>query len=84
MNQALPYGSSTWLSSKGISELDIMHIVDDAAVSYVLEVDLNYLAHLHHPHNDLPFVQLLKATHAGNDMKKLWNRKQSTSCITET
>ncbi|CAH1104394.1 unnamed protein product [Psylliodes chrysocephalus] len=53
MSQYLPYGGFRWLHNE-IQNFDI-NIDDESPQGYVLEVDLEYPAHLHDAHNDLPF-----------------------------
>ncbi|XP_050509007.1 uncharacterized protein LOC126886193 [Diabrotica virgifera virgifera] len=53
MCQYLPYGNFKWVTD--VENFDCFSVEDDANKGYVLEVDLEYPAHLHSLHNDLPF-----------------------------
>ena len=51
MSQSLPV--SEWANV----DIDVMDVADDSEDGYILEVDLEYLAHLHDAHNDYPLAQ---------------------------
>ncbi|XP_050519039.1 uncharacterized protein LOC126893133 [Diabrotica virgifera virgifera] len=53
MCQYLPYGNFKWVTD--VENFNCFVVEDDADKGYVLEVDLEYPAHLHSLHNDLPF-----------------------------
>lgn len=53
MVEPLPVGNFCWLSEKEISELEILNVEKDAKTGYIIEVTLDYPAHLHDYHNDL-------------------------------
>ncbi|XP_050516351.1 uncharacterized protein LOC126891213 [Diabrotica virgifera virgifera] len=53
MCQYLPYENFKWVTD--VENFDCFSVEDDANKGYVLEVDLEYPAHLHSLHNDLPF-----------------------------
>ena len=55
MASHLPTGDFKWFESEDIENFDCHAIEDDSSKGYVLEVDLEYPANLHHDHNDLPF-----------------------------
>lgn len=54
MSEYLPHGCFRWLTIDELN-LDPKSIGDDSDDGYVYEVDLEYPAHLHNSHNDLPF-----------------------------
>ncbi|XP_023311299.1 uncharacterized protein LOC111691962 [Anoplophora glabripennis] len=54
MKQPLPTGGFRWVEKDEIENFNVSDINDDAHKGYVLEVDLQYPAHLHDIHNDLP------------------------------
>ncbi|XP_023312617.1 uncharacterized protein LOC108912513 [Anoplophora glabripennis] len=51
MSQYLPYGGFEWVDSN----IDVTSVSDTSSEGYLLEVDLEYPAHLHDSHRDLPF-----------------------------
>ncbi|XP_050518973.1 uncharacterized protein LOC126893074 [Diabrotica virgifera virgifera] len=53
MCQYLPYGNFKWVTD--VENFNYFSVEDDEDKGYVLEVDLEYPAHLHSLHNDLPF-----------------------------
>ncbi|CAG9840781.1 unnamed protein product [Diabrotica balteata] len=53
MCQYLPYGNFKWVTDA--ENFNCFSVEDDADKGYVLEVDLEYPAHLHSAHNDMPF-----------------------------
>ncbi|XP_050505390.1 uncharacterized protein LOC126883768 [Diabrotica virgifera virgifera] len=53
MCQYLPYGNFKWVTD--VENFNCFSVEDDGDKGYVLEVDLEYPAHLHSLHNDLPF-----------------------------
>ena len=53
MCQPLLYADFRWIDD--VENFDVTTVVTDLPTSYVLEVDLEYLQHLHDAHTDLPF-----------------------------
>ncbi|XP_072377602.1 uncharacterized protein [Diabrotica undecimpunctata] len=53
MCQYLLYGNFKWVTD--VENFNCFSVEDDANKGYVLEVDLEYPAHLHSAHNDIPF-----------------------------
>ncbi|EZA55644.1 hypothetical protein X777_04316 [Ooceraea biroi] len=53
MCQPLPYANFQWVDD--VSDFDVNAIAPDSSTGYILEVDLEYLQHLHDAHIDLPF-----------------------------
>lgn len=56
MVEPLPVGNFCWLSEKEILELEILNVDKNDKTGYILEVTLEYPAHLHICHNDLPLA----------------------------
>ena len=56
MVQKLPTRSFKWLTEEEIANLSIATLEPDSNIGYVLEVDLDYPAHLHHSHNCYPLA----------------------------
>lgn len=56
MVEPLPVGNFCWLSEKEILELEILNVDKNDKTGYILEVTLEYPAHLHDCHNDLPLA----------------------------
>lgn len=57
MSQSLPTGGFQWLDCGSVTMLDeVLTTPDDAPEGYLLEVDLEYLEHLHDIHNDYPLA----------------------------
>ena len=56
MSQKMPYDNHQWLTDDEIFNLNIDELQPDADVGYILEVDLEYPAHLHDLHNDFPLA----------------------------
>jgi len=58
MMQPLPVGDFRWLRDDEIPAIQqtIGGIASDAKTGYILEVDLEYPAHLHNDHNDFPLA----------------------------
>lgn len=59
MTQALPISNFSWVdddhSNIELIQQKILNTADDAEHGFMLEVDLEYPAHLHDHHNDYPF-----------------------------
>jgi len=53
MCQPLPYADFRWVDDT--SNFNVMDIALNSTTDYILEVDLEYLQHLHDAHNDLAF-----------------------------
>lgn len=70
MCQYLPYSGFQWLSENEIESFVVMDIPDDGAWGYFLMCDIQYPAHLHTNHNDLPFCAE-KMVPPGGMMEKL-------------
>ncbi|XP_074034142.1 uncharacterized protein [Leptinotarsa decemlineata] len=51
MSEFLPYGGFEWTDTN----IDVTQIPDDNPEGYILQVDLEYPAHLHDSHKDFPF-----------------------------
>ena len=56
MSQPLPIGDFKWIPEREIASLDVTTVTDDAAIGYILEVDLEYPKELHVIHSDYPLV----------------------------
>lgn len=56
MSQYQPYGGFRWMSEQEIQKFNVLNVRDDSDIGYFLEVDVEYPAHLHDKHNDLPFL----------------------------
>ncbi|XP_012057023.1 PREDICTED: uncharacterized protein LOC105620127 [Atta cephalotes] len=53
MCQPLPYAEFQWIEDA--ANFDVSAIAPDSSTGYILEVDLEYLQHLHDRHTDLSF-----------------------------
>ncbi|KAL6416835.1 hypothetical protein ACFW04_013141 [Cataglyphis niger] len=53
MCQSLPYEDFRWIED--VSSVDLMSVMPNSPISYILEVDLAYPSNLHDSHTDLPF-----------------------------
>ena len=53
MSESLPYGEFQWVDN--IEHFDVMSVLSDSVIGYILEVDLAYLQSVHDSHADLPF-----------------------------
>ena len=56
MSQPLPIGDFKWMPEREIASLDATTATDDAAIGYILEVDLEYPKELHVIHSDYPLA----------------------------
>ena len=56
MCEFLPYKNFNFLSDEDIATLDYLNVPIDSPTGYILEVDLDYPAHLHDLHNDYPLA----------------------------
>ena len=54
MSGYLPYGGFKWL--KNVANFDVNSVSKKDPISYILEVDLEYLNKLHKLHNDYPLA----------------------------
>ncbi|KAL6418056.1 hypothetical protein ACFW04_012373 [Cataglyphis niger] len=53
MCQSLPYENFRWIED--VSSVDLMFVIPNLPIGYILEVDLAYPSKLHDSHADLPF-----------------------------
>ncbi|KAL6418520.1 hypothetical protein ACFW04_012030 [Cataglyphis niger] len=53
MCQSLPYEDFRWIDD--VSSVDLMSVMPNSPIGYILEVDLAYPSKLHDSHADLPF-----------------------------
>ncbi|KAL6416777.1 hypothetical protein ACFW04_014854 [Cataglyphis niger] len=53
MCQSLPYEDFRWIED--VSSVDLMSVMPNSPIGYILEVDLAYPSKLHDSHADLPF-----------------------------
>lgn len=56
LRQPLPYSDFRWLSEEAIAGIDWKNTSETSRVGYILEVDLEYPAHLHNLHSDFPLA----------------------------
>ena len=56
MSESMPTGGFKWMSRKEISEFNLSKVGPDDDIGYILEVDLEYPAHLHNMHSDYPLA----------------------------
>ena len=56
MSESMPTGGFKWMTRREISEFDLAQVGPDDDEGYILEVDLEYPAHLHDLHNDYPLA----------------------------
>lgn len=71
MTQNLPTGGFRWLDENEINAFNLNYVSDESFKGYFLEVDLDYPAHLHNDHNDLPFCPTHEAPEGAKDKKLL-------------
>jgi len=77
MCQPLPHGFLHFLSEEEIEKFDLQKIKPDANEGYILEVDLEYPAHLHDLHNCYPLApehQLIEDKDLSPYSKRLWTK----------
>ena len=53
MSQNLPHSNFQWVED--CENFNVMDIVEDSSVGFILEVDLDYPSSIHDSHNDFPF-----------------------------
>src|SRR6218665_3070439 len=56
MSEPLPTGTFRFVDQREIENFDVLTKMDEDAKKYILEVELEYPAHLHHKHNDYPLA----------------------------
>ncbi|XP_049947119.1 uncharacterized protein LOC126455272 [Schistocerca serialis cubense] len=54
MMQYLPVGNFKWLTADEVQTFNVMNVLDEADVGYILEVDLKYPKKCHDQHQDFP------------------------------
>ena len=77
MSQSLPVSDFEWANI----DIDVMHVADDSEDGYILEVDLEYPAHLHDAHNDYPLTpEKMKITRNMLSPYQLDNFQETSDC----
>ena len=81
MSQYLPHSEFRWLTEREISRLDIQSIQENVDIGYILEVSLEYPAHLHNVTNDYPLCpekMHVEDTELSPYSQKLWKQLHGT------
>ena len=77
MSQSLPVSNFEWANV----DIDVMHVADDSEDGYILQVDLEYPAHLHDAHNDYPLApEKMKITRDMLSPYQLDNFPETSGC----